>query len=263
MTSLMGRRAIVTGGAMGLGRAIAGLFAAEGARVTLADIDAAAGESAVRDIVESGGEARFVPCDVADADSVRAMVETALEAFGEIDILVNNAGIHATGSVVSTDEADWDRIIGVNLKGVYLCSKYALPHIAGRPGAPVVNIASVAGLDGLRDGAADNASKGGVVLLTKNMALDFAAQGVRVNCICPGATVTPMYEQGIASSDDPEATRAKITLLRPLGRLGEADEVARVALFLASDASSYMTGSVLAVDGGVTAQFAGQLRPGA
>ena len=133
MTSLMGRRAIVTGGAVGLGRAIAGLFAAEGARVTLADIDAPAGKTAVRDIVESGGEARFVPCDVAGANSVQAMVETALEAFGGIDILVNNAGIHRTGSVVSTDEADWDRVIGVNLKGVYLCSKYALPHIAGRP----------------------------------------------------------------------------------------------------------------------------------
>ncbi len=188
------------------------------------------------------------------------MVEIAAEEG--IDILVNNAGILRAGSVVSTSEADWDQVINVNLRSVYLCSKYALPHIAKRTDGAVVNIASVAGLDGLRDSAAYNASKGGVVLLTKSMALDFAAQGVRVNCICPGATVTPMYEQGIARTGDAEATRAKMTLLRPLGRLGEAIEVARVALFLASDASSYMTGAILTVDGGVTAQFAGQIRPG-
>ena len=261
MTSLLGRSAIVTGGGMGLGRAIACLFAAEGARITIADIDATAGEATARAIVESGGEARFIACDVASTDSVQDLVETA--AAEGIDILVNNAGILRAGSVVSTSEADWDQVINVNLKSVYLCSKYALPHIAARSGGAVVNIASVAGLDGLRESAAYNASKGGVVLLTKSMALDFAAQNVRVNCICPGATVTPMYEQGIARTGDPEATRAKMTLLRPLGRLGEAEEVARVALFLASDASSYMTGAILTVDGGVTAQFAGQIRPGA
>ena len=260
MTKHLGKRVIVTGGAMGLGRAVADLFASEGAQVTVADIDASAGAETVRSIVDSGGEAHFITCDAASADSVKGMVEIAAEEG--IDILVNNAGILRAGSVVSTSEADWDQVINVNLRSVYLCSKYALPHIAKRTDGAVVNIASVAGLDGLRDSAAYNASKGGAVLLTKSMALDFAAQGVRVNCICPGATVTPMYEQGIARTGDAEATRVKMTLLRPLGRLGEAIEVARVALFLASDGSSYMTGAILTVDGGVTAQFAGQIRPG-
>jgi NAD(P)-dependent dehydrogenase (short-subunit alcohol dehydrogenase family) len=164
--------------------------------------------------------------------------------------------------VVSTSEQVWNQVMGVTLTGVFLCSKYAIPERLKRGGGPIVNVASVAGLAGLRDGASYNASKGGVVLLTKNMALDFADKGIRVNCVCPGATVTPMYEAGIALNPDPEAVRARMTALRPMQRLGNPDEIARAVLFLASSASSYITGDVLVVDGGVMAQFPGQIRPG-
>jgi NAD(P)-dependent dehydrogenase (short-subunit alcohol dehydrogenase family) len=261
MTQLVGKSAIVTGGSVGIGRAIATLFAAEGARVTIADIDHQEGAATVRDIQAAGGTANYVACDVSRSVEVAAMVKNACSAFGPIHILVNNAGIMVSGSVVSTDEEIWDKVIAVNLKGVYLCSKYTLPHIC-KPGGVIVNIASVAGLYGLRDGAVYNASKGGVVALSKNMALDFAPQGVRINCICPGATVTAQFEQGIARTGDAETTRENMTRLRPIGRLAEAAEIAQVALFLASDASSYMAGSVVVVDGGVTAQFAGQVRVG-
>lgn len=262
MIRLRGKTAIVTGGSMGIGAAVAKLFAAEGASVIIADVDRGAGEATEKEIRDSGGNAAFASCDVSNTESVRAMVDRALSLYSAIDLLVNNAGIMVAGTVVSTEEDVWDEVIAVNLKGVYLCSKFALPHICKRQGGAVVNIASVAGLYGLREGAVYNASKGGVVALSKNMALDFAAKGVRVNCICPGATITAQFKGGIGRTPDPAATQEKMTLLRPIGRLAEADEVAEVALFLASDASRYMTGSVIVVDGGVTAQFAGQVRPG-
>ena len=245
MTKHLGKRVIVTGGAMGLGRAVADLFASEGAQVTVADIDASAGAETVRSIVDSGGEAHFITCDVASADSVKGMVEIAAEEG--IDILVNNAGILRAGSVVSTSEADWDQVINVNLRSVYLCSKYALPHIAKRTDGAVVNIASVAGLDGLRDSAAYNASKGGAVLLTKSMALDFAAQGVRVNCICPGVIRTKL---SAALWEDDKAAK-EFLARKALGRFGEVDELVGAAIYFASDASSFTTGAVLQVDGGM------------
>ncbi len=263
MNRLLDKVAIVTGGGMGIGKAIAQMFAEEGAKVVVADINQEVGRVTVQEITSAGGGAVFVACDVSSATQVRNMVETAVQTYGGIDILINNAGISTYGTVVDADEAEWDRVIGVNLKGVFLCSKYAIPHILARGGGTVVNIASVAGLAGLRGQAAYNASKGGVVLLTKNMALDFAGQGIRVNCLCPGATVTPMCEAGIARSGDPETVRAKMTLLRPLGRLGEPQETARAVLFLACEESSYITGTVVVVEGGGMAQLPGQIRAGA
>jgi NAD(P)-dependent dehydrogenase (short-subunit alcohol dehydrogenase family) len=263
MNRLENKVSIVTGAAMGIGKAIAVLFAQEGASVVVADVNPEAGKETADEILADGGKAIFVQCDVANTEQVKRMVESTLEAFGGIDVLINNAGVSIDGTVVDTPESEWDRVLGINLKGIFLCSKYAIPHIAARGGGTVVNVASVAALAGLRRGAAYNASKGGAKMLTKNMALDFAGQGIRVNCLCPGATFTPMHAAGIALADDPEAALAKKTLLRPMGRIGEADESARAALFLACDESSYMTGTEVVVDGGVMAQFPGQVRPGA
>ncbi len=262
MPQLSAKTAIVTGAGLGIGKAIALLFAQQGAHVVVADADSRAGAATTQEILDLRGKAAFIACDVSNAEQVRKLVEQTVEIFGGLDILVNNAGISCTGTVVSTSEEVWNQVIGVNLTGVYLCSKYAIPALLERGGGTIVNIASVAGLAGLREGAAYNASKGGVVLLTKNMALDFADKGIRVNCVCPGATLTPMYEAGIARSPDPEAIRAKMTALRPMGRLGVPEEVAQAVLFLASPASSYITGHILVVDGGVMAQFPGQIRPG-
>jgi meso-butanediol dehydrogenase/(S,S)-butanediol dehydrogenase/diacetyl reductase len=261
MARLLGKVVLVTGSGMGIGAAIAELCAAEGAHVVAADVDPEAGLRTSQRIAAASGSAISVVCDVARADQVQRAVETTVQTYGGIDVLINNAGISLDGTVLDTAEDDWDRVIAVNLKGVYLCSKYAVPHIVNRGGGAVVNIASVAGLAGLRRGAAYNASKAGVVMLTKNMALDLAPHGIRVNCVCPGATVTPMYEASIARAGDAETVRRNMTLLRPLGRLGEARETAQAVLFLMSDESSYITGTVVVVDGGVMAQFAGQIRP--
>lgn len=262
MNRLQDKVAITTGAGLGIGRAIALLFAKEGASVIVADVNHEAGQATVDEITTAGAKAIFAACDVSDSNQVQDMIKVAVQTYDRIDILVNNAGISEIGTVVDTDEDTWDRVIGVNLRGVYLCSKYAIPYILKQGGGAVINIASVAGLAGLRNGAAYNASKGSVVLLTKNMALDFAEQGIRVNCVCPGATVTPMYEAGIAHCEDPEARRAQMTLLRPLGRLGEPRETAQTVLFLACEESSYITGTVVVVDGGVMAQFPGQVRSG-
>jgi NAD(P)-dependent dehydrogenase (short-subunit alcohol dehydrogenase family) len=262
MNRLTGKSAVVTGGSVGIGKAIAERFAAEGAQVIVADVDEKAGAETVKGIVDAGGKASYANCDVSSGRDVKSMMDRAASQFGAIDVLVNNAGIMVSGSVVTTDEDVWNKVIDVNLNGVYLCSKYAIPHMR-RPGGSIVNMASVAGLYGLREGAAYNASKGGVITLSKNMALDFAPQGIRVNCICPGATVTAQFEAGVSRTPNPALTKEKMTALRPIGRLAEAEEIAHVALFLASDEASYVVGSVLLVDGGMTAQFAGQARPGA
>ncbi len=250
---LTGKVALVTGGAVGIGRAIAEAFLREGARVVIGDRDQEAGGRTQREL-QSLGEIRFVPGDVSRAEGARQMVERTVEAFGRLDVLVNNAGITLRATVVDTEEADWDRVLAVNLKGVYLCSKYAIPHMIRGGGGSIINIGSIASLIGLPENAAYNASKGGVLALTRNMALDYARYNIRVNAICPAMIMTPMLESFIRIQPDPEAYVRAVEEAIPLGRIGRPEDVAPAAVFLASDESRFITGSALMVDGGYTAR---------
>jgi len=246
--------AIVTGGASGIGKACAELFASSRAKVVILDIDGKRGKQVSDQIKERGGQAEFVSCDVSDYQSSKHAVERAADAYGEIHFLVNAAGIAIRASVVDTSESDWDRTIAVNLKSVYLLCKHTIPLIEKAGGGAIINLASGWGLVGGKNAAAYCASKGAVVLLTKAMALDHGSQNIRVNCICPGDTKTPMLqaeaeELGISFDQLVEESSRQ----RPLGRIGAPEEIAQAALFLASSGSSYITGSALVVDGGALA----------
>ncbi|MGQ9625338.1 MAG: SDR family oxidoreductase [Anaerolineae bacterium] len=251
---LAGKVAIITGAGAGIGRATALLFAKEGAKVVVADLDPKGGAETVDLIKKEGGEATLVLTDVSKASDVEKMVKTTLDTYGRLDILVNNAGIFAEGTVVEITEADWHRILGVNLTGVFLCSKYCIPEMIKSGGGAIVNIASEAGLVGIGNQVAYNVSKSGVIALTRSTALDFAADNIRVNCVCPGRTLTPLVEKVIAESEDPETTRRILSEDRPLKRMGRPEEIAAGILFLASDEAPYATGSIVSIDGGYTAQ---------
>jgi NAD(P)-dependent dehydrogenase (short-subunit alcohol dehydrogenase family) len=247
---LEGKVAIVTGGGSGIGRAAAELFALEGARVVVADYQVEAGEETVCAIRDAGGEALFVQVDVSDASQVQAMVRAALDAYGGIDVLFNNAGILHFGTALNTEEKDWNRVIHVNLTGVFLCSKAVIPYMMERGGGSIINTSSSTGAhDAAENIAAYVASKGGVTLLTRAMAIDHAKDHIRVNAIAPGPTDTPMLRDNLSPQqlEDFAATF-------PMRRLGRPEELACAALFLASDEASFVTGTVLAVDGGQTAQ---------
>ncbi len=250
---LTGKACLVTGAAVGIGRAIAEAFVREGARVAMADRDAQAGEQA-RQQLASHGEVVFLSGDVSRAEDARRMVDGAAEAFGRVDVLVNNAGVTLRASVVDTEESDWDHVLAVNLKGVYLCSKYAIPHMIRAGGGSIINIGSIASFIGLPENAAYNASKGGVLTLTRNMALDYARYNIRVNAICPAMIMTPMLESFIRIQPDPEVYVRAVEQAIPLGRIGRPEDVAPAAVFLASDESRFITGSALMVDGGYTAR---------
>jgi NAD(P)-dependent dehydrogenase (short-subunit alcohol dehydrogenase family) len=247
---LENRVALVTGAASGIGRATAQLFAAEGARLALADIDASAlnGQS----IPGSWSQA----ADVSRADDVDALVAGALERFGHIDILCNIAGRSVFGDLLSTTEAAWDEILASNLKSVFLCSKAVLPGMIARQRGVIVNMGSVWGLAAGSHAAAYCASKGAILALTRSLAVDYARYGVRVNALCPGGVETPMIDRYAAAlpSVSPAAARNFLKTGHPLGRLAEPIEIARAALFLASDDSSFATGSHLVVDGGFLAR---------
>ncbi len=251
---LAGKAAIITGAGAGIGRATAHLFAEEGAEVVVVDCDSEAGTKTVRLIEENGGAAIFLQVDVSKAADVKRMVERTVERYGRLDILVNNAGIYTQGDVVEAAEEEWDRILDVNLKGVFLCSKYSIPEMIKGGGGSIVNIGSEAGIVGIKNQVAYNVSKSGVIALTKSMALDFALHNIRVNCLCPGRTLTPLVENVIAEAQDPESTRRALEEDRPLKRMGRPEEIAAGILFLASDESPYATGSILSIDGGYTAQ---------
>lgn len=250
MTSLLGRSALVTGAASGIGRAIALLFSQEGATLTLMDLDAAGVTAVVREIAAAGGQAIAVVGDVSQEANCRRAVEEAHKAWGRLDILVNNAGIIRRATVVETTPEEWDRVMAVNVRSAFLLSKYAIPLMEQAGGGAIIHIASGWGLVGGRRAAAYCASKGAMVLLTKAMALDHGPQNIRVNCICPGDTDTPMLR------DEAEQLGADLACFlaeaadRPLRRLGRPEDIAQAALYLASDASSFVTGSVLVVDGG-------------
>lgn len=259
-TRLNHQSVIVTGAASGIGRAIALAMGAAGARVTVSDVQVSGGEATANAIVSAGGEASFKACDVSDADQVRALIAHALEHFGRLDVLVNNAGI--SGGAQPAHELDletWDRVIAVNLRGPFLCAKHAIPHLIAGGGGSIVNIASTYGLIGAPLASAYCASKGGVVNLTRQLAIDYGRNKIRVNAICPGYVDTDMGghraslppEQAAAANARREASAA----LQPLGRQAQAEEIARVAVFLASQESSFMTGSIVTVDGGCTATF--------
>jgi NAD(P)-dependent dehydrogenase (short-subunit alcohol dehydrogenase family) len=249
---LAGKRAFVTGAASGLGRAIARAFVAEGARVAIADLDEAGGRAVA---AELGAPALFLSHDVTDEAAWQHGLARAADAFGGLDTLVNNAGIAIVANVENTSLADWRRVQAVNVEGVFLGCKHALPYLRAAGGGAIVNMSSVAGVIGDPSLAAYCASKGAVRLLTKSVALHCARRkdGVRCNSIHPVFTATPMVEAMLAAARDPAQKRAALEACVPLGRLGAPEDVAAAAVYLASDESRFVTGTELMIDGGLTA----------
>jgi NAD(P)-dependent dehydrogenase (short-subunit alcohol dehydrogenase family) len=250
LSSLVGRVAVITGGASGIGRATSVLFANEGAAVVVADLNENAGHAVVSEIEKAGGRSMFVPADVTKAADCRGIVERAIEAFGKIHILFNNAGIIRRATVLDLSEEDWDHVMTVNVKSIYLLSREVIPYMQKHGGGTIINTASGWGLTGGAKAAVYCASKGAVVLLTKAMAVDHGAQNIRVNCICPGDTDTAMLRGEAQQLGEAQERFLADAARRPLGRVGSPDEIARAALYLASDASSFVTGTALVVDGG-------------
>lgn len=250
MGSLTGKRALITGGASGIGKATAMLFAREGAAISVVDLDEEGGSKVARAIEEGGGHAVFVVADVTlDSDCRRAVQQTVSE-LGGLDILFNNAGVTRRATVVELAEAEWDKVMAVNVKSIYLMSRYSVPVMAKAGGGVIINTASGWGLVGGPRAVAYCASKGAVVQLTKAMAIDHGPQNIRVNCICPGDTDTPMLWDEARQLDQSAECFLTEATDRPLGRIGTPDEIAQAVLYLASDASSYVTGTALVVDGG-------------
>jgi NAD(P)-dependent dehydrogenase (short-subunit alcohol dehydrogenase family) len=243
---------VITGAASGIGLATVRRMAVEGAKIVAVDIKDTGDH--VQELAQMGAQALFVQADVSKPQEVERLVGETLTSFGRLDVLVNNAGIGLPKKITETTEADWDRLMDVNLKSVFLCVRAAIPIMERQGGGVIVNVASELGLVGGSEIAAYCASKGGVVQLTKALAVDHSHDGIRVNCVCPGPVATPLLESIIAGSSDPERERRRITQKIPLERVAQPEEIANVILFLASDESSYMTGSVVVVDGGSTAQ---------
>ena len=247
--------AIITGAGSGIGAATAVIFAKEGARVVIADIEKNKGMDTVDLIKRNNGEAIFVQVDLTAADSIKKMVISTIEAYDRLDILVNNAGIYLQANAVDTSEKDWNRIMDVNLRGVFLCCKYSIPEmIKGGKGGVIVNVGSEAGIVGIKNQVAYNVSKGGIIALTRSMAVDFATQNIRVNCVCPGTTETTLVKEALSKASDPEKARRELEMVRPANRLGRPEEIAYGILYMASDESPYATGTILSIDGGYTAQ---------
>jgi NAD(P)-dependent dehydrogenase (short-subunit alcohol dehydrogenase family) len=245
--------ALITGGTSGIGEATALLFSREGARVAITGRSLERGERLARKIEAAGGQAIFLQSDVRSAEQCRRAVDETLKAFGRLDVLFNNAGVYYPHTALDCTEEEWDQQIDVNLKGTFLMSKYVLPRMIEQGGGVIINNSSGWGLVGGDAAVAYCASKGGVVLLTKAMAIDHGRQGIRVNCICPGDVDTPMLPEDARMRGLKWQDYLAGAANRPMGRVGTSDEIARAVLFLASDDSSFMTGAALVVDGGGTA----------
>jgi NAD(P)-dependent dehydrogenase (short-subunit alcohol dehydrogenase family) len=251
---LDGKVALITGAASGIGKVAAALFAHEGARVVLSDVAEEAGQAAAEEIEGAGGEAAFVRADVSDPADAEAMVAFAIERFGSLTVLYNNAGVVPADdrSVTDTPEATWDQVMAINLLGVFLGCKFGIPAMLESSGGSIVNVASFVALMGAATPQiAYTASKGGVLAMTREIAVEFARSGIRANALCPGPIETPLLRELLA---DPERRQRRLVHI-PMGRFGRAEEIANAALFLASDESSFMTGSALVVDGGITAAY--------
>ena len=248
---LAGKVAFISGGARGMGAAEVRLFAAEGASVAFGDVLAAEGAALAAEIEAGGGQALFRPLDVTSAEQWQAALDATVARFGKLDILVNNAGVSGAGLVEDVSEAEWDRVMDINAKGVFLGTKTALPYLRQNGGGSIVNISSQLGLVGVDNSSSQyQASKGAVRIFTKATAIQYAPEGIRANSVHPGPIATPMTEGG---RSDPQRYNTTVSRI-PLGRYGQPDDVAYGVLFLASDESAFMTGSELVIDGGWTAQ---------
>ncbi len=260
MTRIDGKVAVVTGAGNGIGRAIAHALAGAGASVIVSDVLAEDGERTVAEIADAGGQASFVAADVSEADQAENLISSAVERFGGLDILVNNAGIGGGQQRLHEIEpADFDRVVNVNLRGTFLCSKYALPLFLDKGDGRIVNTASTYGLIAAPKAAAYCATKAAIINLTRQLAVDYSPDGIRVNAVCPGYIDTRLGRRGprLSAEEFAAATaiREKAAAMQPLGRQGQPAEVAEVVLFLASDAASFMTGSIVTVDGGCVTTF--------
>jgi NAD(P)-dependent dehydrogenase (short-subunit alcohol dehydrogenase family) len=250
---LQNKVAIITGAAMGIGKGIALVFGREGARLVLADVNAPEGLKTCRELEQLGYEALFVTCDVSKEDQVKAMIAASVEKYGAIHILVNNAGIGMYKTVLETTSEDWDLCLGINLKGAFLCSKYAIPHLQAAGGGSIVNITSVHSHRNSKREAPYAASKGGLLALTRQMAIDYGSDKIRVNAVSPGWIYTPNVQRIFDTYPDPVKFRQEVEERQLLSRIGTPEDVGEAVAFLASDASSYITGSYLMVDNGMTA----------
>jgi NAD(P)-dependent dehydrogenase (short-subunit alcohol dehydrogenase family) len=258
LNRMLRRVAIVTGGAMGIGKAAARCLLRDGVAVVVVDRKEEAGKQAVEELRGSCPDVVFCRADIANMDEDRAAVETAVARFGGLDILVNNAGIQTYGDVLTTTEEIWDRTMDANLKGHWLMSKCAVPEMLKRGTGAIVNVSSVQGLASQRNVLAYSTSKHAMIGLTRTMAVDLAARGVRVNCVCPGTVDTPMIRKDIIETDpNPEALEAILNRMHPVGRMAQPEEIGEVIAFLASDRASFMTGSIVTVDGGLLVPIAG------
>jgi NAD(P)-dependent dehydrogenase (short-subunit alcohol dehydrogenase family) len=253
MGRIDGKVALITGAASGIGEATARRFAQEGARVMLADVQDERGRAVQTSIQQAGGIAEFVHCDVSAGEDVAAMVRATVDAFGRLDLLFNNAGLARGGSLLDVTEEDWDLVINVDLKSIFLCCKYAIPELRKAGGGAIVNTASVAGLRGSVRLHAYSAAKAGVVNLTRSIAAEVGRDNIRVNCVCPGIIVTPIWSAIGLENELRDAFMQASGERILMGRVGQPEEVASAVLFLCSEDASYITGHALVIDGGVTA----------
>lgn len=244
--------AIVTGAGAGIGRASCLLFAREGARVVCADLDPVTGEETASLVAAAGGDACFLQADAAESASVEGLVREAVARYGRLDVYYANAGVVPGGTVVECSDEEWDRTMAINVRSVFLACKHAVPAMRENGGGAIVCTSSVAGLVGVKNRAAYSASKMAVIGLVKSVAIDFVAEGIRINAICPGTVDTPSLQGRLRAAGDYDTALREFIARQPMGRLGKAEEIAALALYLASDESAYMTGEYLVIDGGLS-----------